>query len=79
MSKNNNFTELSSASISESKKLIISQFDKGGFTIAQQLVAKDQGKLMTIFLKDAIHIEDESGLYNLRDAVNLAIQKIEKK
>ena len=69
------YSELSKAKISESRNIVISYCSKGGFTIAQQLEAKEDQKITTVFMKGAIHVEDEQGLFNLRDAINLAIQK----
>lgn len=72
------YTKLSSAQIEENKNLVISQYSKGGYTLAQQITTKDNGKKLNVYLKGAIRIKDESGLYNLRDALNVAIGKIEQ-
>lgn len=72
------YTKLSSAQIEENKKLVISEYSKGGFTLAQQITTKDNGKKLNVYLKGAIRIKDLSGLYNLRDALNVAIGKIEQ-
>ena len=70
------YNEISKAKVTGSRNIVISACSKGGFTIAQQLVAKegDEGKITTVFMKGAFHVDDIHGLYNLRDAVNLAIQ-----
>ena len=68
------YHELSRAKVTDSRNIIISNCSKGGFTIAQQLEAKENDKTTSVFLKGAFHIEDIHGLYNLRDAVNLAIK-----
>ena len=73
------YTKLSSAQIEENKNLVISEYSKGGFTLAQQITTKDNGKKLNVYLKGAIRIKDISGLYNLRDALNVAIAKIEQK
>ena len=84
MSNNSRFNELAKAKIQDDRNLVISEFkfdgkDKG-FTIAQQLDVKNSnGKLMSIFLKESIHIDDIDGLYALRDALNLAIKKVNEK
>ena len=57
---------------------MVSNCSKGGFTIAQQLEAKEDDKVTTVFMKGAFHVDDIHGLYNLRDAINLAIQITEK-
>lgn len=78
MSEGIQYNKLSSAQIEENKKLVISEYAKGGYTLAQQICTKDNGKKLNVYLKGAIRIKDVSGLYNLRDALNLAISKIEQ-
>ncbi len=68
------YHELSRAKISSSRNVVISSCSKGGFTIAQQLEAKENDKTTSVFMKGAFHVEDIHGLYNLRDAINLAIK-----
>lgn len=68
------YHELSKAKVTDSRNIIISGCSKGGFTIAQQLEAKEGDKITSVFMKGAFHVEDIHGLYNLRDAVNLAIK-----
>ena len=73
------YNELSSACIQENRKIVISECSKGGFTLAQKLnIEETNGHSLDIFLKNAIHIDDLSGLYNLRDALNIAIKKQEE-
>lgn len=72
------YTKLSSAQIEESKNLVISEYSKGGYTLAQQITTTDNGKKLNVYLKGAFRIKDISGLYNLRDALNVAIGKIEQ-
>ena len=75
MAKNKiEYHELSRAKITDSRNIVISNCSKGGFTIAQQLEAKENDKTTSVFMKGAFHVEDIHGLYNLRDAVNLAIK-----
>ena len=68
------YHELSRAKVTDSRNIVITNCSKGGFTIAQQLEAKENDKTTSVFMKGAFHIEDIHGLYNLRDAVNLAIK-----
>lgn len=68
------YNELSKAKVTDSRNIVISNCSKGGFTIAQQLEAKENNKTTSVFMKGAFHVEDIHGLYNLRDAVNLAIK-----
>ena len=75
MAKNKiEYRELSRAKVTDSRNIVISSCSKGGFTIAQQLEAKENNKTTSVFMKGAFHVEDIHGLYNLRDAVNLAIK-----
>lgn len=73
------YEELSRAKITDSRNIVISSCSKGGFTIAQQLEAKENDKTTSVFLKGAFHVDNTSGLYNLRDALNLAIKIFEEK
>ena len=68
------YNELTSAEITDSRNIVISECSKGGFTIAQQL--KVEGT--RVFMKGAFHINDLEGLYNLRNAINLVISQTEK-
>ena len=79
MAKNKiDYTEISSASVTEKRKIVISTCSKGGFTVAQRLDTEEENKKTTsLYLKGAFHINDINGLYNLRDAINLAINKVE--
>ena len=79
MAKNKTeYNELSKAKVTDSRNIVVSNCSKGGFTIAQQLEAKEDDKVITVFMKGAFHVDDTHGLYNLRDAINLAIQITEK-
>ena len=72
------YSEISRAKVSDTRNIIISDCSKGGFTIAQQLiVAEDDKPSITVFMKGAFHIDDVQGLYELRDALNLAIEVCE--
>lgn len=73
------YHELSRAKVTDSRNIVISDCSKGGFTIAQQLEAKENDKTTSVFMKGAFHVEDIHGLYNLRDAINLAIKMSEEK
>ncbi|MBQ0112172.1 MAG: hypothetical protein KBT03_03490 [Bacteroidales bacterium] len=79
MAKNKiEYNEISKAKVSETRNIVISNCSRGGFTIAQQLVATEEGKTTTVFLKGAFHVDDLNGLYELRDAINMAIQETEQ-
>lgn len=78
MAKNKiDYVEIARASVTESRNIVISDCSKGGFTIAQQVVAKEGDRETSVFMKGAFHVDDIHGLYNLRDSLNLAIQIIE--
>ena len=72
------YEEISRAKVSKSRNVVISACSKGGFTIAQQLEAIEDGKSTFIFLKGAIHVDDLDKMYDLRDALNAAIENQEK-
>lgn len=82
------YLELSNAQIADKRRLVISECVKEnqdtnesiqcGFTLAQQ-VEVEEGKRMTrVFLKNGIHVASIDELYNLRDAINDAIDKYEE-
>lgn len=75
----NKYDELARAQIQPKRDIVVSAFSKGGFTLAQQLEIEENGHRMNVSLKGAFHIEDLDGLYNLRDALNVAIQRCEQK
>lgn len=79
MVKNVEYEELSTASISDKRNIVISEYSKGGYTLGQQVVVEEGSKKINMFVKNSIQIENIEGLYNLRDALNVAISKIEKK
>lgn len=72
------YNEISRAKVTDSRNIVISTCSKGGFTIAQQLEAKENDKTTSVFLKGAFHVDDLHGLYNIRDAINLAIKVTEE-
>lgn len=71
------YSEVSRAKVSDSRSVVISVRSKGGFTVAQQLTVNEGGNELAVFLKGAIHVDNTSGLYNLRDALNAAISYAE--
>ncbi|MCX7924155.1 MAG: hypothetical protein N3B21_19425 [Clostridia bacterium] len=73
----NDFKELSKAKIQDKRNLVISKHPNGTYTMVQQIVVQEGRKQTAIFLKGATHVDNLEGLYNLRDAINEAIQKEE--
>jgi len=75
--KNNDFIELSKAKIQNTRNIVISKNLKGGFTLGQQIVVQEGRKQTLLFLKGSIQVDTLEGLYNIRDAINEALQKVE--
>lgn len=73
------YAELSRVRIAPSRNAVISECSKGGFTLAQQLEAPEGDSITSVFLKGAFHVEGLDELIALRDAVNIAIEKAEKR
>lgn len=71
------YNEISSAKISDTRNIVISECSKGGYTVAQQLVAHEGDDKTNVFMKGAFHVADLNGLYNMRDALNMAIYHVE--
>lgn len=68
------YRELSKAKVTETRNAVISECSRGGFTIAQQLEAKENGGTTTVFMKNAIQVDSVERLTDLRDAINVAIK-----
>ena len=65
------YIELTRVAISSSRDVVISERLKGGFTIGQQVITKDvNGEEKEIFLRNAIPLEDITGLECLRNALD---------
>ena len=71
------YDEISRAKVTDTRSVVISNCSKGGYTIAQMMDVKEGDATTSVFMKGAFHVSDISGLYNLRDAINIAIKKIE--
>lgn len=76
-SKGTEYTEISKARITDNRSIIISDCSRGGFTVAQRMEVTENNHTNMVYMKGAFHINDIHGLLELRDACNLAIQKIE--
>lgn len=74
----NNFIELANATLSSKRQAVISRLDDGSYTVGQKLEVKDGDKTMNIFLKGALHAENLNALQNLRDALNVVLEKEQK-
>ena len=83
------YLELSNAQIADKRRLVISECVKEnqeskekiqcGFTLAQQVEVEEGKRVTRVFLKNGIHVASIDELYNLRDAINDAIDKYEEK
>lgn len=73
-----NFVEIANATLSNKRQAVISRLDDGSYTIGQKIEVKDGEKSMNVFLKGALHAENLSALQNLRDALNVVLQKEQK-
>lgn len=83
------YSELSNAQIADKRRLVISECVKQnqdtketihcGFTLAQQIEVEEGKRMTRVFLKNGIHVASIDELYNLRDAINNAINKYEEK
>lgn len=73
-----NFIEIANATLSSKRQAVISRLDDGSYTIGQKLEVKDGEKTMNVFLKGALHAENLTALQNLRDALNVVLQKEQK-
>ena len=72
------FTEIANATLSSKRQAVISRLDDGSYTIGQKLEVKDGDKTMNVFLKGALHAEDLTAVQNLRDALNVVLEKEQK-
>ena len=70
---NGDFTEISSARIQDTRDLVISKRNKGGYPIAQRILVEAGKKTTTMYLKNAIHVDTIEGIQNLRDALNVVL------
>lgn len=83
MSNNMTYNILSRARIQKNRLLAISEVNKNGepagYTLAQQLEVTEGNYTTSVFMKYGIHVDGLNGLYELRDALNVAIENQENK
>ena len=72
-----NYTEIARAQVTDTREVVISNCSKGGFTIAQVMSIKECDGITPVYMKGAIHVANVDSLRNLRDAITLAIKKLE--
>jgi len=77
------FQELARAKVQERRDIVISRFIKGGYTLGMQLKVEEKSlkgmKVTGVFMKGAYQISSLDGLYELRNALNMAIKKEEER
>lgn len=78
MGRNSNFVELANAAISSKRQAVISRLDDGSYTVGQKMEVREGEKTINIFLKGALHAADLTALQNLRDAINVVLEKEQK-
>lgn len=71
------YSEISHAKITNERDIVFSKCSKGGYTIAQRMKVTENNHTNSLYLKGAIHIHDIGDFYELRDAIGLAILKLE--
>lgn len=72
------YKEIAKAPISDKRNIVISTRSSGGYTIAQQSLIQEGERKTYMFYRGAINVKDLEHLYNARDALNIAIRKIEE-
>ena len=72
-SEKTRYDEITKARISDARNVVISTCSKGGYTIAQQMIARDGKSEVAVFMKGAIHVKDIEALEKIRDALNVVI------
>lgn len=76
MNNKSTYKEIVSGKISETRGLVISECSKGGYTIAQQLIVKDNDSEVSVFLKGAFHVNDRKSLEAFRGLLDQALDKL---
>lgn len=71
------YHELARAEIQPNRDIVISQRSKGDYILTQMLKVNEEDRVTNVFLKNSTIVRDVDGLYNLRDALNVAITAIE--
>lgn len=77
-SEKTRYDEITKARISDARNVVISTCSKGGYTIAQQMIAKDGKSEVAVFMKGAIHVKDIEALEKIRDALNVVISSVQE-
>ena len=75
------YNELAKARIKEQRNVVISEaIDKDnhllGYSVAEQLVTYEDGKEVKLFLKSGLGILSDEGLLELKQAVDIACERL---
>lgn len=71
------FTEVAKAKVNDSRNIVLSKTQTGSILMAQQIKVAEGKKVHNVFLQGAIELPTVESLYELRDAINLAIKAVE--
>lgn len=72
------FDQLGSVKITKHRNMVISRCDNGGFTIAQQLVTDEDGKVTKVFMKGAIFIDGVESMRAVERLLARVLKSIEE-
>lgn len=71
------YTQIASCAISAHRNLVISETDRGGYTMAQQVEIVDYDKPTRLFMKGATYIATLDALRDVRDMFIKAVEAVE--
>ena len=72
------YEEVARVKMSDTRDVILSKCSKGGCTIAQKIMIDGDEKPVSIFLKGAIKVNDIESLTNIKEMIEMSIEKLEK-
>lgn len=72
------FDQLGSVQITKHRNMVLSRCDNGGFTIAQQLVTDEDGKVTKVFMKGAIFVDGVESLRSVNNLLRRVLKSVEE-
>ena len=72
------YEEIARVKMSDTRDIILSKCSKGGYTIAQKVMIDGDEKPVSIFLKGAIRANDIESLVNIKEMIEMSIEKLEE-
>lgn len=74
------YTELARAKVQPMRSVVISKRENmGDFSLVMMLEVQEGNRTTYVYMKDSsMYVDNIDGLYNLRDALNVAISEAEK-